>query len=238
MSTLRVPRRFHGPPKSGNGGWTAGALAATLPHGEDDAPVTVSLRLPPPLDISMPLTPTANGTLLTHEGRTVAEARYAEAEPVPVPAVPVFEAAAAEPRYGGHHVHPFPTCFTCGPGRRPGDGLRIFPGPVPPSVSGADEPTVACTWTPYEVSTPIIWAALDCPGGWASGVDQDPAVLGTITVRIHRAPTTSDRYVLVAALRRSEGRKKFTAATLYDPRGEAIATAEHVWITVDPATFR
>jgi len=26
--------------------------------------------------------------------------------------------------------HPFPTCFVCGPDRRPGDGLRILVGPV------------------------------------------------------------------------------------------------------------
>ncbi len=238
MSTLRVPRRFHGPPKSGNGGWTAGALAATLPQSDDGAPVTVALRLPPPLDISMPLTPTAAGTVVSYNGRAVAEATYAESEPVPVPPVPVYEAAAAEARYGGHRQHPFPTCFTCGPGRRPGDGLRIFPGPVAASVTGTDAPTVACTWTPYEVSGPITWAALDCPGGWATGVDENPAVLGTMTLRIHRLPTTSDRYVVVGAMRGAEGRKRYSASTLYDPNGQVVATAEHVWITVDPAAFR
>ena len=29
---LIVPRRFCGPESSGNGGWTAGALAALVPH--------------------------------------------------------------------------------------------------------------------------------------------------------------------------------------------------------------
>ena len=45
-ATLVVPHRFRGPARSGNGGWTAGVLAAYLPG---DGPVTVTLRRPPPL---------------------------------------------------------------------------------------------------------------------------------------------------------------------------------------------
>ncbi len=62
-------------------------------------------------------------------------------------------------------------------------------------------------------------------------------VLGTMTARIHRLPTTAERYVVVGAVRGTEGRKALTAATLYDPVGEVVATAEHIWITVDPKGF-
>jgi len=53
MTTLRVPARFRGPPSSGNGGWTSGALAEA--SGFD--PVTVRLLAPPPLDTPLDLVP-------------------------------------------------------------------------------------------------------------------------------------------------------------------------------------
>ena len=37
--------------------------------------------------------------------------------------------------------------------------------------------------------------------------------------------------------RGEDGRKRFTASSLYDAAGGLVATAEHVWITVDPAAF-
>jgi len=247
VPSLTVPRRFNGPPRSGNGGWTAGALAQTLPGGHRGTPITVALRLPPPLDTPMPLTETGTGSVATHDGRVVAEARFAEVEPAPVLAVPVTEAAAAEGRYPGRHRHPFPTCYACGPRRAPGDGLRIFPGPVAngahrpasdPHQPGDERPAgVAATWTPYETSVPNTWAALDCIGGWATDIDERPMVLGTITLRIHRLPTTAERYVVVGADLGTEGRKTRTAASMYDPVGEVVATAEHVWIQVDPRSF-
>jgi hypothetical protein len=43
---------------------------------------------------------------------------------------------------------------------------------------------------------------------------------------------------VVGEARSAEGRKTFTASTLYDADGRAVAVAEHLWITVDPATFR
>lgn len=240
MPSLTVPRRFNGPPRSGNGGWTSGAIAQTLPGRSLDQAITVSLRQPPPLDTPMPLTETSTGSVASHHGRPVVEARFAERAPVPVPPVPVMAAAAAEAHYPGLHRHPFPTCFVCGPQRRPGDGLRIFPGPVAPEGAGDSDDRVAqvaATWTPYETSVPITWAALDCVGGWASDIDERPMVLGTITLRVHRLPTTAERYVVVGAVRRTEGRKTFTGATLYDPVGEVVATAEHVWIEIDPRSF-
>lgn len=225
-----MPHRFNGPPSSGNGGWTAGALAATLPRALR-TPITVRLHRPPPLDTPMPLSETATGATASSKGRPIAEARYAESDPLPVPPVDMDAAAEAEARFIGHRQHPFATCFVCGTARRADDGLRLFAGPLP----GQDR--VAATWTPYEVTVPIVWAALDCPGGWATDIVEQPSVLGTITARIHELPDTSERYVVVAAARGSEGRKSFTASTIYDPDGTVIATAEHVWIAVDTTTF-
>ena len=50
--TLVVPRRFNGPPESGNGGWTSGAVAALLSPGPGGA-VQVRLAAPPPLDVEL-----------------------------------------------------------------------------------------------------------------------------------------------------------------------------------------
>lgn len=245
---LVVPQRFHGPRRSGNGGWTAGALAerltdpgatvatvATVATGAPAAAgraVTVALRLPPPLDTPLAVEDRETGVVAVLDGRTVAEARVAAAELVPVDPVGVEEAEAAAARYPGFQQHPFPGCFACGPDREEGDGLRIFPGPV-----DGDPSRVAALWTPYDVSVPITWAALDCPGGWASGVDERPMVLGTMTARVDRLPSAGDPHVVVGALRGEEGRKSYTAASLYGPDGSLVATAEHVWVTVDVTDF-
>ena len=156
----------------------------------------------------------------------------------------------AEASYAGWVTHPFTTCFTCGPDRAEGDGLRIFPGPVD-DLDGATR--VAAVWTPHpstaedwhayeddhrRASLPVTWAALDCPGGWAADLANNPAVLGRMTARVDTLPVVGEEHVVVGHFRGSEGRKLHTAATLYDADGRVVATAEHTWITVDPAAFR
>ena len=145
-----------------------------------------------------------------------------------------------------------PTCFTCGPDREEGDGLRIFPGPVD-DLDGAGPRPVAAAWTPHpsiaedwhtydddhrRASLPVTWAALDCLGGWAGDLADRPMVLGRMTARVDALPVIGEEHVVVGHFRGREGRKTFTAATLYDSDGRVVATAEHIWITVDPAAFR
>ena len=43
--------------------------------------------------------------------------------------------------------------------------------------------------------------------------------------------------LVVGEGRGRDGRKTFTASTLYDADGRVVATAEHTWIAVDPAMF-
>jgi hypothetical protein len=231
VAHLVIPRRFNGPARSGNGGWSSGALAELLADGSP-AVVTVRLRQPPPLDVPLLVERRGDALVSLVDGEVVSEAVLAETTPTPVAPVPVAAAVAAEARYAGHRHHPFPTCFTCGPNRRPGDGLRIFAGPVT-----GREGTVAATWTPYAVSVPITWAALDCPSAWASDIEHRPIVLGTMTAQVHALPSTSDRHVVVGELRGVEGRKTHTASTIYAPDGSVLATAEQVWIAIDPEDF-
>lgn len=240
--TLTVPARFCGPPRSGNGGWTAGAVASALlaRAGLDhDAAVTVALRMPPPLDAPFDLR--LDGDVLTahHEGAVVATARPGT-EPEPVAAVEAGEARQAEQRYPGLERHPFPTCVVCGTGRATGDGLRIFSGPLDGDRSAATwtpDATLSAPDDPRRVGTAVTWAAVDCPGAWAADIGERLMVLGTMTARVHRPAAVGEEHVVVGELRRREGRKTFTAASLYGADGTLVAAAEHVWIAVDAADF-
>ncbi|MDP3890024.1 MAG: hypothetical protein Q8Q44_02250, partial [Nocardioides sp.] len=140
---LTVPNRFCGPPSSGNGGWSAGALAAFLPSG---ATVRVTLRRPPPLDTTMPVTEEDGRLLATHDGDVVLEAQVGTDEVTTVAPVSAARAGEARAAYAGLTSHPFRTCFACGTGRAEGDGLRIFPGRVADAEDGHTR--VASTWTP------------------------------------------------------------------------------------------
>jgi hypothetical protein len=249
---LLIPARFRGPESSGNGGWTSGALAAMVrssptDHAASWPTVEVTLRLPPPLETPLPVTSDGDTTTATTpDGRAVAVARAVDAELTPVAPVDHDRAQAAEATYGGFRVHPFPNCFTCGPGRAEGDGLRIFPGRITPE-------TVAATWTPHpsvaedyhayaddhpRASVEVTWAALDCSGGWSGDLEGRPSVLGRMTAHVFSLPLIGEPHVVVGEQRGLDGRKLFTGSTLYDSAGREVARAEHVWIAVDPSTFQ
>ena len=245
-----MPFRFRGPPSSGNGGWTAGALAALVEacptdHARRWPVVEVTLRRPPPLDVDVPVTTTP-----TTASSEVAEARCVDHELAFVEPVSASEARAAEASYPGLVSHPFPTCFSCGTGRDEGDGLRIFPGPVGAAEDGSQR--VAATWTPHpsvaedyhdyadsvpRASLPVTWAALDCVGGWAGDLTERLMVLGRMTAQVDALPAIGEPHVLVGQRLGAEGRKTMTTATLFDSDDRIVARAEHVWIAVDPETF-
>jgi len=262
---LTVPRRFCGPAGSGNGGYTAGTLAERIEGAAaGSSTVEVTLRQPPPLDVAMKVRrvvadraddTTGPAQVLTMGGAKIAEARGVDTELDPVDPVGQSRAEAAQRDFAGFREHPFPTCFACGPERAVGDGLRIFPGRV-------DDDRVAAVWTPdaglaevsdvvdesHRVGLGTTWAALDCIGGWAG--DGGPTggltggltggrrmVLGRMTARVDELPVVSEPHVVMGMWLGSEGRKTFTASTLYDSDGRIVARARHVWIAVDPSSF-
>jgi hypothetical protein len=266
VTALIVPRRFCGPPDSGNGGWTAGALATTLAcepsdHTDGWPAIEVSLRQPPPLDAPMGFVVEDETSTASFGGAVIASARCApEVVLTDVEAVAPDVARAAEAAYAGHSFHPFPTCFSCGTGREEGDGLRIFPGLVDASHERAAGTTgdphegsrVAATWTPHRsvgedwhtyadddarASVAATWAALDCVGGWAGDLTERLMVLGRMTARLDTLPVIGEEHVVVGEKRGQDGRKTFTASTLHDADGRVVASAQHVWIAVDPAAF-
>jgi hypothetical protein len=125
---LTIPARFNGPPGTANGGFTCGLLAGRL----DAEVVEVSLRAPPPLERPLTVERAGESAELWDGDALVAEAAPAELALDPPRAVSP-EAARAAAQAGHEHwtaKHPFPTCVVCGPGREPGDGMRLFPAPL------------------------------------------------------------------------------------------------------------
>ncbi|MGB8649184.1 MAG: hypothetical protein WCD35_00845 [Mycobacteriales bacterium] len=212
---MRIERRFCGPPDSGNGGVTAGMLAAYV----DAAVVEVTLRKPPPLETELRV---ADGAL--YDGDVlVAQALPGSVDLTPPAPVDVARAAEAEKRFAGLVAHPFPTCFVCSPTRE--DGLRITAGPVGDGV-------VAATWTPVDEDPVMVWAALDCPGGWSCDLPGRPMVLGRMACRTDALPAPGERQVVMGWHLGSEGRKVRTGSALYDASGRVLAVAAATWIAL------
>jgi hypothetical protein len=226
--TIVIEERFHGPPGSGNGGYTCGLLAPFVRE-----PAEVTLRRPPPLDRPLRVDCTDARAELFDGEHLVAEAAPAAVEPPELPEPPSFaEAERAAAAYPGFERHAFPTCFVCGPARAEGDGLRIFASPV-----AGREAVVAAPWTPRaDVGRELVWAALDCPGAFAVGYpDRGETLLGRLAARIESVPRAGERCVVVAWPLGEEGRKLYAATALFSETGNAHAWARATWILPPPA---
>jgi hypothetical protein len=217
-----VPRRFNGPPGSANGGYAC-ALVAELVGGVAE----VTLRHPPPLERHLEAQVHLDGESVdVHDGeRLVAEGRKIELEVETAEPIRLEEAEEASRRYAGFEHHAYPTCFTCGPKRD--DGLGIFAGPV------ASRPgLVAAPWTPRETPTvPVVWAALDCPSGWAvDDFEREGVLLGRMAAHVLRLPSMGEPHVVLGWRVGEEGRKRYAASAVYHLTGEVLATARSTWI--------
>jgi hypothetical protein len=232
MTTLTIERRFNGPPDSGNGGYVCGILAEAL-----QTDLRVRLTRPPPLETPLPLVTDGEGTwrLESAEGTvaTAATTRMSLAVPEPPRYV---EAVWASQHYAGFREHPFPECFVCGPQRRRGDGLRIFPGMLESGL-------VAAPWLPADsldagdgkVAVRYHWAALDCPGFFAVSDGSQTMLLGEMQAHLDRRVRTGDPCTVIGWRIGAEGRKHFAGTAIFDVEGELCARASATWIQVEPA---
>lgn len=228
---LVVPPELCGPPESANGGVIAGILAGHL-----DGVVEVTLRRPVPLDEPLTLERLGSAVILRRGPDVLALAQPGEAPPMPPPPPSWADALEAAGLRPPDEAHPFPTCFVCGPDREPGDGLRLQPGPV----RGGN--VVATPWIPDvrtgdaegRVRLEYLWAALDCPGGFAalSGRRPRPVVLGRITARMLAAPAIGDPVIVQAWRTASQGRKHFVGTSLHALDGTCLAVARATWLEV------
>lgn len=231
VASLAIPRRFNGPPRSGNGGYVCGRLARYLA-----APARVRLRAPPPLERELTVEATGDEARLLDGEVLVAEAHCCDLE-LFVSATPSFvEAEAASKRYPGFLHHHLPGCFVCGPQRAEGDGMRIFPGPT-----AADESVFAAPWVPDasladtsgHVATEFLWAALDCAGAFAlKPANDELMLLGELSARVDRDVRPGERCVVVAWPLATDGRKRFAGTAIVSEAGDSIAVAQATWIVV------
>ena len=218
-----IPVRFRGPPDSGNGGYTCGRLAGIV--GE---PVEVTLRKPPPLDKALIV---EGGRLLDGDVLIASAERVALQFDVPDP-VDFGQAERLARNYIGREHHLVPGCFVCGPGRAPGDGLRIFPG-----KTRAGEPAAA-PWIPDpslcdergEVRREILWASLDCPGYFGAMDAMEMAVLGRMAGAIDRPVRAGEHCVIMGWLLGRDGRKVHAASALWNEAGELVGRSRQTWI--------
>jgi len=231
---VTIPSQFNGPPRSGNGGWVCGLLADEWARRHGAGIVTSTLRQPPPLDTTLTWEEADDELrLLTTGGAVVATATAGAFTDGPPPVVSRAEAEAGHAAYPGYESHPFDTCFACGTHREPGDGLCLFTGPIGGGRS-------AGPWHVHEafaddsgqVSIPIAWAGLDCPGAWAAGFGDSPWLLGRMTAEVIRAPRAGETLLATGWLRGQDGRKQFTSTALYTEDGEVVGRSEQVWIAV------
>jgi hypothetical protein len=231
MDEVTIERRFRGPADSGNGGYCCGALARFVePHSAE-----VTLRLPPPLDRPLAVEAVAGETAAMRDGDAlVAEARAIDGLALEIPdPVGVEEAAAARDASPMQHDHPYPECFVCGPGRHPGDGLRVTCGPT-------ENGLVASPWQVDDsvanedgsVDPKIVWSVLDCPGGISGmllpGVGQ--SVLGRLAARIEGGIEAGMTCVAIGWPIGQDGRKLHAGSAIFSGDGELLALARATWI--------
>ena len=246
--TIVVARRFRGPdagPATGNGGYFCGLVAGVAPQA-----TTIEIRASAgvPLDRPLAVRVDAGTVAVLDDGALVARsspARLAVHPPVP----PSLEVALETSRRfeaqldDGSVRHAIPECFVCGHRRAAGDGMRLFAGPLPGDGPERGQVRVA-GWQPDPVfldeagrlRPEFVWAALDCPGGWAL---PGPINTGTLQVEI-REPVDGRRPVIVMGWRapapspRAGSRRRYAGTAMFDAGGRLLAQGAAIWVTPDP----
>ena len=247
-STVVIPDRFRGPPKSGNGGYVCGVFGGLLTGGrydlEGQRAAEVTLRAPIPLD--QPIAVRRDGeTLTAHHGETLlVEATLSDLQ-LNVPAPASYEQALAVREHSASlqvRLHPWlgeqrkgfhPICVCCGAELAPEDGLHVYPAHVPELAQ------VAAAWSCHpafadadgRVPPELIITALDCPGQFAWLAEGTrTGLLGRLTARVEHQVRAGDRCVVIGWTLGNEGRKFYSGTALFNERGTLCAYAKAVWI--------
>jgi hypothetical protein len=228
-----VKGRFRGSPMTASGGYIAGLLGRHL-----EGPARVSLEAPVPVDHPFSIERLADGRVILSDGAAAlahAEAATLQLEP---PTPPSFaEAQWASERYLGFTEHAAPECFVCGPGREWGDGLAIFPGPLP------GRRLVAAPWAPDPslfdkrgvVRPEFVWAALDCPISFAllEAFGRRKAVLNQLTASLIQPLEVGARWIVMGWPFAADGRNLLGASAIVSESGELHALASAVLVCPD-----
>lgn len=243
--TIVVGRRFRGPDVgggTGNGGYFCGLVA--LAAGPSARAVEIRRTTGVPLERPLRVRVDEGGAVVSDDEGLVARTS-AEELAVTVPAPPQLEVARRiserflEQLESGQVAHPFPECFVCGHRREPGDGLRIFAGPLDGDPGDTPGPRVAA-WRPDaayldeagRLRAEFVWSALDCPGGWAIA---GPANTGTLQVEILEPVDGRQELIVMgwpmaAAAARAGSRRRYAGTAMFDARGRLLARGAAIWV--------
>jgi hypothetical protein len=247
VDTVIIDQRYNGPPRSANGGWAGGLLASRLsPETASTAKqafpsVSVSLKLPPPLNESLQVRRNLDASLtLMHGALELAHAQL-EAFDLTPPQAPSLRAAEMASELGmsqglSRTNWPYALCFACGVSRD--DGLCISPSPL----GGNDEDrAVGALWTPSawlarddgKVRLEAVWAALDCPAGiaWSYQLPEG-ALMVTVrmSVSVRQLPLINQPHIVLGWPISRDGRKLHAGTALYDAKGALLASSKQLWL--------
>lgn len=226
--SIAIPARFNGPLASGNGGYSAGALAGFI-----DGAAEVELRQPVPLDRELAVerrdstVVALDGDDLIMEGRSVETPGAEPPEPVSPEA-----ARAATRKYRGLTDGEFSRCFVCGRARE--DAFGVFAG----RVDGRDavaSPWMPPRWTAAEsgdVRAEFVWAVLDCPTYFALYADDElpMSVLAQITAELRQPVRSGVEHVVMAWPIGIDGRKGYAGSAVVSADGDVLALARALLI--------
>jgi len=243
--TIVIQKRYVGPPSIGNGGYLAGLLAKEFNHAAQ-----ITLRKPIIIEIPLQVKRLAMSGGPSGQSQWAASQKtelYAEdtliAEAIPhslemdIPQPPsVADILAAQKLVDYGRFHPYPYCFVCGPKRKHGDGLRIFPVPIPGQelVAAVWEPDASLANGNGRIQPEYLWAALDCPGGVAVVADNPrPVVLGRISGQVFSDIQVGERCVVIGWQLENNGRKHIVGTALFTEQGETIGYALSIWIEMN-----
>lgn len=228
--SIIIDSRYQGPPGVANGGYVCGRLAAYL-----NEPAVVRLRAPTPLGVPLDVRSTDDGVALVLDDKIFAQGRSATVDLV-LPEPPTYsEAEVATRLFRGFDCHPLANCFVCGTRRRPGDGLRVFAGPV------SGRKLVACPWIPDDtlddghgfVRQEYLWSALDCPGAFTfPQIERGVVLAGELAASFSASVAVGQRYIVVGWEVGQEGRRHFTGTAIFSESGGCHGFARTVWIEV------
>jgi len=232
LPELVVDKRYEGIPGVSLGGYVAGLAAKEL--GPSVA-VTLIKAVPPGSTVTIERS--ESQVLLRVDGEVAATAVATQLETTAPESIAPEEAERASEQYPGFNHHFFPNCFTCGPDRSSGDGLRIFPGPV------IGRPIVATLWYPpptvwradRTVASEFLWAALDCPAIWGHIVHggaqaDDRAVSGRLALHQHGPVPGAAMSIVVGWPIEREGRKVIAGAGIFSESGRLLVEARQTMI--------
>lgn len=217
----------------GQGGFTCQRFVAVI-----DEPVTVALRSPIPLETELEVVqrddrwhlidPADPATIILEA--TLWDPNYASCD-----AVSIDDAGAARDAFSlTAETHPAPHCMSCGIHDR---SLNVHAGPLGDGRWASPLRMPEWSLIDGEVDVSLLWMAMDCSCGWyisQSGPDHRKAVTVQFAVDIHEPIAPETDYSLVAWNGDYDsgwdGRKRGSAAALFDAAGTQVASSRSFWV--------